>query len=1055
VSPGRNKPHEGGQSAVVEFWRAVELFGPQDVPKLSEKKCVYEVDGPELPWQEGHRQHKKKPGRNQAWQHVVYCGVYSMQDAHTELRDLYSDGEVIDEGPPPGDSALAVFVVADDGRVILGSEVLASGGWAISRALLGNPGSVGTGDFEKIAKRFSSEFEELMEADDDDEDASALADKDSRVGAPIDREALTECLELLKGLLKLEELDKGAALRAAREIRVRSRLVSVREAREAGERELLNSFYARDLGLVARAGSYGPALSEYLTSAEEIDTESRVDVECDLDYVRRVLSARMVPDGRWPSAPASKLALGQQLAVNTIASDTGQSMFAVNGPPGTGKTVMLRDLLAAIVVQRATLLAELDSPEEAFCDPLSWSTKSYERTVYPLREEFTGFEMVLACATNAAAENVSVEIPASDAIDPAWQGKLDYFPEIATEMLNGASTKGRQAWALISAALGNRGNNKTFVDKFWYEGLQDTLEDLGPAQNWEQAREDFNAALWRVTDVRDERVSYSDLLDDLDDAGRASWRYGELAEGARERLQEIEQELADAQRAGEQAKRECERSARALGDHRGTRPSFWERLRTFNRVQRQWDAEDTRLAADDTAATEAAEDADARATRRVEETAKLARAIEAHDEGRRVEHARAQELASLVFDAREHWNRDHPDVPFPDDQWSQPAQRERREQHPPWIDQEWNDARTELFLAALRLQKAFIEGAAPQIHDTLQTSIELISGKAPRDLPGGIALAAWQCLFLVLPLVSTTFASFPYVFRHLDQQSLGWLLIDEAGQASPQSAVGAIWRSKKVVVVGDPLQLEPIDRLPLSIQSILRKKHGLDEHWLPSDPSVQRLADRVAGAGTYRGAEGMERIWVGFPLNLHRRCEDPMFRVVNEIAYNGQMINCTPERPESPFPPSKWIDVPSTPTNGNWIPAEGEQLDELLQEIGQLKATHQLQKDFSDVFVITPFRQVAYNIAKRRDKHPGLTTGTVHVAQGREADVVILILGGNPHRPYARKWAAGKSNLLNVAISRARRRLYVIGDKGNWSKRDYFKTLAAKLDPPPDQQPPE
>ena len=30
----------------------------------------------------------------------------------------------------------------------------------------------------------------------------------------------------------------------------------------------------------------------------------------------------------------------------------------------------------------------------------------------------------------------------------------------------------------------------------------------------------------------------------------------------------------------------------------------------------------------------------------------------------------------------------------------------------------------------------------------------------------------------------------------MGQDSLGWLLIDEAGQATPQSAAGAIWRSK-------------------------------------------------------------------------------------------------------------------------------------------------------------------------------------------------------------------------------------------------------------------
>ena len=70
-----------------------------------------------------------------------------------------------------------------------------------------------------------------------------------------------------------------------------------------------------------------------------------------------------------------------------------------------------------------------------------------------------------------------------------------------------------------------------------------------------------------------------------------------------------------------------------------------------------------------------------------------------------------------------------------------------------------------------------------------------------------------------------------------------------------------------------------------------------------------------------------------------------------------------------------------------------------------------------------------------------------HRAHGarKEADVVILILGGNPGRPGARRWAAETPNLLNVAVSRARRRLYVIANREAWGHLRYFDVLADSL----------
>ena len=71
--------------------------------------------------------------------------------------------------------------------------------------------------------------------------------------------------------------------------------------------------------------------------------------------------------------------------------------------------------------------------------------------------------------------------------------------------------------------------------------------------------------------------------------------------------------------------------------------------------------------------------------------------------------------------------------------------------------------------------------------------------------------------------------------------------------------------------------------------------------------------------------------------------------------------------------------------------------------------------------------------------------GGAYTTQGKEAEVVILVLGGNPQRPGAKDWAAQSPNLFNVAVSRAKARLYVIGDRAAWGQRPYFRVLDQRL----------
>lgn len=87
------------------------------------------------------------------------------------------------------------------------------------------------------------------------------------------------------------------------------------------------------------------------------------------------------------------------------------------------------------------------------------------------------------------------------------------------------------------------------------------------------------------------------------------------------------------------------------------------------------------------------------------------------------------------------------------------------------------------------------------------------------------------------------------------------------------------------------------------------------------------------------------------------------------------------------------------------------------------------------VKIITPFKDVCKNLKG---------AGTIHTMQGKEADVVIFVLGGATKG--ARAWAASTPNLLNVALTRAKEVVYIVGNRENWSNLPYFEVAARKID---------
>ena len=73
--------------------------------------------------------------------------------------------------------------------------------------------------------------------------------------------------------------------------------------------------------------------------------------------------------------------------------------------------------------------------------------------------------------------------------------------------------------------------------------------------------------------------------------------------------------------------------------------------------------------------------------------------------------------------------------------------------------------------------------------------------------------------------------------------------------------------------------------------------------------------------------------------------------------------------------------------------------------------------------------------------------GTIHTFQGKEADIVFLVLGSSPGQAGwgSRQWASRTPNMLNVALTRARSLIYVVGNRRDWKRHPFFDVLAEEL----------
>ncbi|MFD6157242.1 hypothetical protein ACFWF7_21845 [Nocardia sp. NPDC060256] len=140
-----------------------EMFNPQKVDRVDRERQVFAVErNQSLPWEPGHELATWHLRSNQAWQHIVYLGVYQLDKAVDLLSSVFEpDPESYDERPT-GESSIAAFAVAEDGRAVDDSQVLSSCAWAVAKVLREGPDQDWAAEFQDSSMDFSRDWRDFV-----------------------------------------------------------------------------------------------------------------------------------------------------------------------------------------------------------------------------------------------------------------------------------------------------------------------------------------------------------------------------------------------------------------------------------------------------------------------------------------------------------------------------------------------------------------------------------------------------------------------------------------------------------------------------------------------------------------------------------------------------------------------------------------------------------------------------------------------------------------------------------------------------------------------------
>ncbi|MFI3329919.1 MAG: AAA domain-containing protein [bacterium] len=252
-------------------------------------------------------------------------------------------------------------------------------------------------------------------------------------------------------------------------------------------------------------------------------------------------------------------------------------------------------------------------------------------------------------------------------------------------------------------------------------------------------------------------------------------------------------------------------------------------------------------------------------------------------------------------------------------------------------------------------------------------------------------------------------------------------VMDEAGQCNPAVSLVPILRGQSLVLVGDPQQLKPVILLDNDINTKLRTIARI-----PSD------YDYIKNS-IYKTFINSDCFSNEILLKNHYRCHEDIINFNNKKFYNKKLVIKSKKDDSDAL---VLIDMKNNvPDKRNTSINEAEEIIKIVKELDETENT---------IGVITPFVNQANLIREYLIKHNfnNVECGTIHTFQGDEKDSIIFssaLTSETSQRTY--DWLSSNKELINVATSRAKRKLITLCSKDELNRlsksieEDDFKEL--------------